>query len=97
MPTLTIEAIRENPWNAITYGLPSDPAPLLLEVAHLAAAYCRASEYQLMLAAREGRYMPRGWEPSNDSPDIHEESETRCDAADERLTEIRDLLATKVG
>jgi len=97
MPTLTIEAIRENPWNAITHKLPSNPAVVLLEVAAIAADYCRKSEHVLMMATREGLYTPHGWEATNDSPDIHEESETRCYAADERLMEIRDLLIERVG
>ena len=94
MPTLTIEAIRENPWNVVTHILPPDPTSLLLEVASLAAAYCRVSECTLMMAAREGSYTPCGWEPSDDHPDVHEESEARSLAADQRWSEISILLSS---
>jgi hypothetical protein len=97
MPLLTIEAIRENPWNILTHTLPPDPAVVLLEFASIAALYCRHSEYLLIKAAREGLYTPRGWKAADDSPDVHEESEGRCEAADTRLMEFRDLLIERVG
>jgi hypothetical protein len=97
MPTLTIETIRENPWNVVAHSLPEHPTPLLLEIAHLAAAYCRQSEFVLMMAAREGIYTPPGWEASDDCPDVHEENETRSFDADQRLQEICDLSESKYG
>src|SRR4029077_18877799 len=33
MPTLTIEDIRNNPWNVLTHRLPERPDELLLEIA----------------------------------------------------------------
>ena len=38
MPVLTLEAIRQNPWNVLTHDLPAEPSRLLLNVAQLAAA-----------------------------------------------------------
>ena len=91
MPILTIEAIRENPWNVVTHTLPTSPERLLLEVAYLATHYCRQGEYVLMTAARDGDYTPEGWEATTDSPDVHEESEARSFEADQRLQAICDL------
>jgi hypothetical protein len=85
---LTIEAIRENPWNIIAQRLPEQVDALLLELACLAAIYCRNSEYRLMLAARAGDYTPQGWLAENGDPDVHEENETRACDADNKLTEI---------
>jgi hypothetical protein len=92
MPILTLEAIRENPWNVVTNTLPTNPAMFLLEIAYFAADYCRRSETKLMMAARKGIYTPPGWEAGNDSPDVHEENEARSWSADFRLLEICDLL-----
>jgi hypothetical protein len=97
MPILTIEALRENPINVIAHDLPEAPTQLLLELAYLAADCRRKSEYLLMIAARETNYIPHGWEPTCDSPDIHEESEARCHEADLRLDEICDLLENEFG
>ncbi len=91
MPILTLAAIRENPWHVVTYTLPSRPNRLLLELAHLAADYCRHSETQLMFAARQRRYIPDGWSPDNDSPDVHEESEALALTAEARCEEISEL------
>jgi hypothetical protein len=97
MPMLTIETIRENPWNVVTLDLPRSPTPLLLELANLAAEYCRASEYMLMLAAREGVYVPDGWEPGGHCGDVHEESQDRCHEADMQVKRIHNLLALRIG
>ena len=88
MPALTIDMIRENPWSVITHILPHNPSPVLIELACLAADYCRRSEYVVMMAARDGSYKPPGWEPGIDQPDVHEESEARSCNADRRLLEI---------
>jgi hypothetical protein len=97
MPTLTIEAIRENPWNVVTHKLPTVADELLLELASLAAAYCRASEYLLMHAAREGRYVPPGWEPRYPFPDGHEANEARGECAGRKLEEIGDVYEKVCG
>ena len=47
MPTLTIEDIRENPWNVLTHDLPERPSLLLLTVAHCAATCCRQIEAEV--------------------------------------------------
>ena len=91
MPILTIEAIRANPWNVVTHKLPTYPAQLLLEVAYLAADYCRASEYFLVTAVTRSNYTPEGWEPTDDGCDAHEESEARGFNAHLRLEEICSL------
>jgi hypothetical protein len=92
MPILTLEAIRQNPWNVITHDLPSDPTPLLLRTARLAASYCREAEYTLVVAARNGDYAPAWWTGSENEPDGHEESEGRSYEADDKLSEIDALL-----
>jgi hypothetical protein len=92
MPTLTLEDIRKNPWNVVTYALPEQPSELLLQAAYLAADYCRRAEYILVHAAREGRYVPFGWKPGPDSPDAHEESEELGWRAEAKRDEIYHLL-----
>jgi hypothetical protein len=51
MPTLTLEAIRQNPWNAVTYDLPAHPSLLLLTLAQFAATCCRQIEADLAFAS----------------------------------------------
>ena len=97
MSTLTIEAIRKNPWNAVARRLPAHPDELLLELAYLATNYCRSSEYRLMLAARAGIYTPLGWLPERAFPDVHEESEIYACAADFKLFEICDRYEEEFG
>ena len=97
MPILTIEAIRENPWNVVEHELPTRPEELLLEVAYLAADYCRRAEFLLMEAARERRYVPPGWEPVGNHEDVHEENEGRSVQADFKLQEICDLCEKEYG
>ncbi len=41
MPILTIEAVRENPWNVMSHKLPEHPSRLLLVIAQFAATCCR--------------------------------------------------------
>ena len=91
MPTLTIEAIRTNPLSVLTHTLPSNPTKLLLKAALLAADYCCRTEYILMEAAREGEYIPAGWTPAADQPDIHEINEARWVEAGDKVDLIRAL------
>jgi hypothetical protein len=59
MPTLTFEAIRQNPWNVLTHELPSTPPRLLLTLAQLAAASCRQIDAELFtLACEDGADSP---------------------------------------
>ncbi len=97
MPILTIDALQENPWSVVSHELPPQPPRLLLELAYLAADYCRTSEFLLMEAARLGSYVPCGWMPGDDSPDVHEASEARWCEADARLAVISELLAQQLA
>ena len=97
MPVLTLEVIRENPWNVVSHALPTNPTELLLKIAHLAADYCRQSKSLLMEAAREGRYTSPGWQPTPDSSDVHEENEARAFQADRKLNEICDVCEAAFG
>jgi hypothetical protein len=54
MPVLTLEAIRQNPWNVLTHDLPAEPSRLLLNVAQFAAATCRRIESDLFRGRHEG-------------------------------------------
>jgi hypothetical protein len=92
MPILTIEAIRENPWNVLSQELPPNPSLLLLRLARMAADYCRRSENLLMFAAHAGDYIPVEWEESSDSPDAHEFSEALAFKADEKYRAICELF-----
>jgi len=51
MPVLTLEAIRQNPWNVLTHDLPSDASELLLKAAQLAATCCRQIEFETLALA----------------------------------------------
>ena len=86
MAMLTIEAIRENPWNVLTHKLPDACGPLLLEVAWLAADYCRKSESLLVNAVRQNIYAPPEWRPGG--PDAHEYTEGNALAAEKKVREI---------
>lgn len=97
MPTLTIEAIRENPWIVLADPLPTNPPPLLLKVAYLAAEYCRRIEYLIMTAARAGDYEPAGWFAADTSPDVHEDSESWWLAAEMRMEAIAELYERNFG
>jgi hypothetical protein len=67
----------------------------LLEIAYLAAHYCRLSEGVLTRAVREGLYLPPGREPTDDWPDAHEITEGRMDDADRKCDEIRARFKTE--
>jgi hypothetical protein len=90
MPILTIQAIRENPWNVLKYELPREDCPLLFEVAWLAADYCRKSASRLTNAVRRGDYVPPEWQPRAHGCDAHEIPEGDALAAEARLREILD-------
>jgi hypothetical protein len=97
MPLLTVEAVRENPWNVVTHVLPAHPGPLLLAVAQLAADYCGGSEYLLMQAARDGSYIPPEWRSIGSQPDLRGASEGRAEEADHKLNEIYNICARDYG
>lgn len=87
MTNLTLEALCENPRNILGGTLTADASELLLEVAYQAAAYCVVAEYGLMEAARAGNYTPSWWK-RGESPDAHEEAESRWLAALEKFIEL---------
>jgi hypothetical protein len=95
-PTLTIAALRENPWNVISHELPPDANKLLLTAARLAADYCSDIEYFFMRAARRGEYVPGWWDDTAKTPDAHEESEELFWWADCKLREIVDRLGEDI-
>jgi hypothetical protein len=95
MPTLTIEDIRNNPWNVITNPLPEFPSEILLEVAYRAAEYCFRSEYELMEAARHRRYIPSWFNTDEILPDAHEDSEDRYLRSLDKYDEIRARFETE--
>ena len=76
-PALTLEAIEQDPWNAVELPLPANADPALLDAAKSAADYCVDGEHALMMAARAGDYVPPGWTPAPDAPDVHEYNEAR--------------------
>jgi len=90
-PTLTLEAIANDPWSAVELPLPADADKTLLEAARSAADYCASAEHGLMEAAREGTYTPPGWTGVEDEPD-HEYDEGRFLRAEARLTLIDERL-----
>ena len=92
MPILTIEAIRENPWNVLSQELPPNPSLLLLRLARMAADYCRRSENLLMFAVLYGDYLPAEWQESPPSPDAHEFNEALAFNADKKYRAICELI-----
>ena len=92
MPILTIEALRENPWNVMSRELPPRPAPVLVTLALMAAHYGQSSEEMLAFAARHGEYTPAWWKAGLEAgevlPDVHEESEERAYGAERKFIEI---------
>jgi hypothetical protein len=93
MPILSLEAIRENPWNVLSHELPDQCQPLLLEIAWLAADYCSKSESLLLNAIRQQmdvpaqqRYIPAEWRPGG--PDAHEYHEGNVRVAEDKAREI---------
>ena len=92
MTTLTIKAIRENPWNVLAQPLPQFPTELLLKFALRAAEYCTSSEYALMEEARSGNYLPAWLTTDEICPDAHEECEDRYLQALDKFNEIGALF-----
>jgi hypothetical protein len=95
MPTLTIKALRENPWNVLSHELPPHPSPVLLALALVAADYTRHSENMLMLAtlASEDAMLP--W-PLKDLP-CRQECENRAFLAFCKFEQIADIFKTECG
>jgi hypothetical protein len=91
-PTLTLEAIERDPWNAVELPLPDNPGEALLKAARSAAEYCAEGEHELMVAAREGRYTPPGWTGAEGEPDVHEYNEGNWLQADARLGAINEQI-----
>jgi hypothetical protein len=91
-PTLTLEAIERDPWNAVELSLPPNADAALLQAARSAAEYCADGEHELMLAAREGRYTPPGWTGAEGEPDAHEYNEAKWLQADKRLGLINEQI-----
>jgi len=96
MRTLTLNSIRQNPWNVLLQKIPPQPGPLLLKAALMAAEYCYNSDRLLMEAATDGRlrfYL-------RDATRIrkaYDESETWCEAASYKLDEISNLFDEEFG
>jgi hypothetical protein len=96
-PTLTLEAIERDPWNAVELPLPENPGEALLKAARSAADYCAEGEHELMVAAREGRYTPPGWNGAEGESDAHKYNEDRCLQADRRLGLINEQIDALEG
>jgi hypothetical protein len=94
---LTFDAIRINPWTVVTDALPTPCRPLLHALAYLAADYCCKSEYLLMNAAFDGKYVPAGWRRCPGSTDAHEIHEARGWSAEAKRSEIRTLYEKAYG
>jgi hypothetical protein len=97
MPTLTFEAVRQNPWNVITHTLPVPCRPLLLAVAYLAADYCCKSEYLLIDAAADGNYRPPAPPSGTARPCAVEIPSTRIWGAEGKRHEIRAIYEATCG
>jgi hypothetical protein len=86
MTILTLAAIEADPWNAVELELPADSDRVFLETAYRAAKRCAVIEYDLLIAAREGRHIPEGWMAGDEeSPDIHEYNKARWLQAELRM------------
>jgi hypothetical protein len=96
MRTLTLNSIRQNPWNVLLQKMPPQPGPLLLEAAFMAAEYCYNSDRMLMEAATDGRlrFYVRD---TNKIAEAHDECRTWSEAACYKLEEISDLLEQEFG
>ena len=95
-PTLTLEAIAADPWNAVELPIPADASKELLTAARSAAEYCAEGHYDLMQQALAGTYTPPGWTGAEGEPDAHEYDEARWQQAEARagfLTGYLDQLA----
>jgi hypothetical protein len=73
---LTLDAIREDRWNAVKLGIPADADRKLLRVALEAAHRCVHEAHDKMTAVREGELIPNWWlEAPEPKPDAHEQFE----------------------
>lgn len=91
-PTLTLEAIADDPWNAVELPLPANADKELLTAARSAAEYSMVGEHELMTLAREGDYTPPGWTGAEGEPDVHEYNEGRYLRAEARYGAINEAL-----
>ena len=89
MPSITIDSIRENPWNAVEQDVPPDADCYLLQVAMNAANYCETSECGFMLAAINGGYAPAD---AMDDDRPHETIRSRFCKAGDRLSRLHERL-----
>ncbi|MGO9233427.1 MAG: hypothetical protein ACLP4V_04825 [Methylocella sp.] len=86
MTVLTLAAIEADPWNAVELAWPADADRVFMEAAYRAAKRCAVIEYDLLIAAREGRHIPEGWMTGEEeSPDIHEYNKARWLQAEQRM------------
>jgi hypothetical protein len=100
-PTLTLEAIENDPWNAVELPLPANADETLLKAARSAAEYCADGHHELMMDALAGRNSEH-WSKELDAagipqPDAHEYNEARWLQADKRLGEINEALDKIAG
>jgi hypothetical protein len=89
MPTLTFEAIRQNPWNVLTHELPENPSRLLLTLGQIAATCCRQIEADLFRLACD--------ELDESLLDKDREIADRFLKANRKIGEICGLLEEKFG
>jgi hypothetical protein len=80
MPTLTVEAIRENPWNVMTHDIPFSPALILLSSAYLAATCYRRILAEMLDDSRADLSLP--------PPPEMSETVSRLSRADQKIVEI---------
>ena len=100
-PTLTLEAIREDSWNAVELPLPSNADKELLTAARDAADHHVELEHHLMMEARAGRNTEH-WSAEfhaagEPQPDAHEFNEGRWLQALTRFELIEDELGKFEG
>ncbi len=97
MTTLTLDAIRDNPWNAVTHELPDYMDGFFLQAVYCAAKYCRASEHGFSVAAREGYYEPQNWRPSGNCPTPYDQCLQRGEVAHRRCELVREIVKQCFG
>lgn len=97
MTTLTLDAIRNNPWNAVTHELPRRMDGFFLQAVYCAANYCRTSEYGFGIAARESYYKPENWRPSANCPTPYDQCLQRGEAAHRRCELVREIVKRCFG
>ena len=95
LPPLTLAAVAAEPWNAVILPLPENASPELLTAARDAATFCADGEHELMQAARNGLFTPAAWVVGDGGKDGHEEPESYCLAARDRLELIAEREANE--